>query len=196
MELAKKDKQRYLREMDDWRAALEEECAQLDESPPEVPHTRAAAARVVSRSESPVPLQQHPHASMASNASVISVEQTAPTLMHYVHNQAAPTPAINHETVNAQPSMEISLPSTEGLIMDNITLDFWDINDPDPTEETTTTAATTSDSVDDSLEPQPILEFSYQQVPAGSVERTSMADLVNKLDQDCQDFLITAFARN
>ena len=184
LELAKKDKERYTKQMDEWRAALEEECAQLsDETPPEVPRrTRTATARVVSRSETP---------------EAMSHDQPSEEIPQVRMEQATANPVV---LVNSEGSfLNVPLPTSEWLVMDDITLDFWDINDPETVESAmvpdSVPATDASAAVFNNLvEPQQVLGVPQVQLPDGSAERNSMAELANKLDQDCQDFLISTFA--
>eukprot|EP00977_Amphora_coffeiformis_P008272 scaffold1872_cov262-Amphora_coffeaeformis.AAC.4 len=188
-ELANTDKQRYLKEMDDWRAALEEENERElnieDEKAPGFPQPTSfpGNTRSVSGLSSPESqcrqVQQH-------------LLQCPPQLMHHVHeapqqlscnivNFAQPPPRQQYQIQQA-PVLN------DALLLDNISADFWDIHDPPAIQAHSNTMSV--------LEPQPIQEQNI--VPtlvAGAMERFLMADLANKLDQDCQDFLITAFAR-
>lgn len=169
--------------MEEWRAALEEECAQLsDQAPPEVPRrTRTPAPRVVSRSESP---EVMPQKQPSEATPQVTMEQALVNNVVLVNNEG---------------SLNVSQPTVEGLVMEDITLDFWDINDPmtvesamvqEPVPVTDASAVASHYSV----EPQQVLEVSRVQLPDGSAERNSIVELANKLDQDCQDFLISTFA--
>ena len=182
LELAKKDKQRYLKEMDDWRAAIEEEYAQelSAEEAPEVPKTRATAAapaRVVPNTQTPQ-IQSQPQSPPQLNHYIHAAPQMSSNVVNYGQYSYSMAPQQQH-----QPQEAIS---NDNLLMDDISSDFWDIHDDTPAPQTQSMF----------MEPQPIQEQHNSRVPNMSMDRFLMADLVNKLDQDCQDFLVTAFARS
>ena len=170
--MAKKDKERYLKEMEEWRSALEDECVRElvneEEKVPVVSLTRETmAARIVSHTEPEVKprLQASPCA----------------------HTLPAANPVITLEETWIPRSVSGEFP------IDIISEDFWDISHPQEVFDNSAVNSIPSEFV---LDPAPVhvSNQNSQQTFGVETDRFLMMELAGKLDQDCQEFLMAAFA--